>query len=303
MRRHIVLIVAAVAAALTVACAATAEQEQDFGAWWHDGKAELDGYRLQISRYGQTRTGHAVMVYVTEPFSASKRVKVNDAGKNPDDTIDVLKLNLVRDFQTGVYDYNTMVSTFVRTSDFTPVKVSFSSAEWCGHVYSELLFDPDAIRGSYTSYFEDESGPFELKRPRGGITQDNLFILLRGLRTDFLEPGKSRTVDYLPGVLYSRLSHHPLQWTRATIARAGDTQTVEVPAGSFETSQYTVTTDDGRTGTFFIEAAYPHRIVKWSLAPDVAGELSGSARLEYWKLHNEGDEKYLDEIGLGDWRR
>jgi hypothetical protein len=294
------LIVVALTAAVALACSATAEKERDFGAWWHDGKAELDGYTLEISRYGRTRTGHAVMVYVTEPFSESKRVKVDDAGKNPSDTFDVLKLNLVRDFQTGIYDYNTMVSTFVRTRDFTPVKVSFSSAEWCGHVYSELLFDRDAIRGNYSSYFEGESGAFELKQPREGITEDNLFILLRSLRADFLEPGQSRTVDYLPGVFYSRLSHRPLAWTTATIARAKESTKVKVPAGSFETSMYSVTTDDGRTGTFHIEAEYPHRIVKWSLDPDVSGELTGSARLKYWELNGEGDEKYLKEIGLGD---
>lgn len=298
MRRHIALALAALAAALSLACSATADKEQDFGAWWHDGKAELDGYKLQISRYGQTRTGHAVMVFVTEPFSASKRVKVDDPAKNPSDVVDVLKLNLVRDFQTGIYDYNTMVSTFSRTSDFSPVKVSFSSAEWCGHVYSELYFDPDAIRGQYLSYFEGETGPVQLTRPRDGISEDNLFILLRGLRTDFLEPGKSRSVDYLPGVLYSRLSHHPLAWTKATIARAKKSKKIKVPAGSFETSEYTVTSEDGRSGTFYIEEDYPHRIVKWSLDPDVSGELAGSARLKYWELHNEGDEKHLKEIGL-----
>ena len=54
-----------------------------------------------------------------------------------------------------------------------------------------------------------------------------------------------------------------------------------------------------RSGRFWIESAWPHRIVRWELAPDVSGELTGSARLEYWRLNGEGDEKYLDQIGLG----
>ncbi|MCH7549394.1 MAG: hypothetical protein IH969_07665, partial [Candidatus Krumholzibacteriota bacterium] len=129
----------------------------DFGSYWHDGKAELSGYRLKVSRYGQEREGHAVMIFVTEPFSDSKRVKVNDHTKNPSDVVDVIKLNLVRDFQTGIYDYNTMTSVFSRTSDFAPLKVTFSSAEWCGHVYGEQRFGEEELREKCFSYFEDET--------------------------------------------------------------------------------------------------------------------------------------------------
>ncbi|HET6347777.1 MAG TPA: hypothetical protein VFH88_01710 [Candidatus Krumholzibacteria bacterium] len=270
----------------------------DFDSWWHDGKAELDGYHLTVSRYGQDRSGTAVMVFVTEPFSESRRVKVDDANANPSDTFDALKLNLVRDFQTGIYDYNTMVSVFVRTKNLEPVKVSFSSQEWCGNVYEEMIFRPKEIRGSYFSYFENESGPITLGWPKGGVTEDELFIALRGLRDDFLAAGEARTLPYLPGSFYARLTHHKQEWIQATITRAKEPQNVRAPAGDFTTTLYDVRTSDGRAGQFWIEAAYPHRIVKWSLPPDVDGELLGSQRLEYWKLHGEGDEKYLKELGL-----
>jgi 4-aminobutyrate aminotransferase-like enzyme len=46
-----------------------------FESHWQDGKAELDGYRYTVTRYGHARAGTAVMVYVTEPFSEAKRVK------------------------------------------------------------------------------------------------------------------------------------------------------------------------------------------------------------------------------------
>jgi hypothetical protein len=270
-----------------------------FESHWRDGKAEIDGYRLVVSRYGQDRDGTAVMIFVTEPFSESKRVKEDRPPANPRDTIDVMKLNLVRDFQTGIYDYNTMVSVFARASNFEPLKVSFSSAEWCGHVYAELIFRGKQIRGMYASYFEDESGPISLSRPKGGLTEDELFIALRGLRGDFLAAGDQRTVPYLPGVFFTRLSHQPLAWTRATIERGVPMDTIAVPAGRFDVISYRLRIDDGRTGEFLIEAAYPHRIVKWSLPPDVSGELTGSTRLAYWKLNQEGDESYVKEIGLG----
>lgn len=258
--------------------------DPDFDTYWHDGKAELDGYHLTVSRYGQERKGQAVLIYVTEPFSKSKRVKVNDPAKNPRDTFDALKLNIVRDFQTGIYDYNTMVSVFVRSADLSPVKISFSSAEWCGHVYEELLFFPGKITGRYDSYFEDETTTHELNRPSGGITEDELFIVLRGLRGEFLKDGEKKTVPFLPGVLYSRLAHKPLAWTTAEISRTG--------------SVYSIQITKGRKGTFTIEAEYPHRILSWELLPDVKAELSGTIREQYWQLHNNGQESLLLQLGL-----
>ncbi len=284
---------------LTCALVGSALAQDAFESHWRDGKAEIDGYRLVVSRYGQDRAGTAVMIFVTEPFNLSKRVKEDRPPANPRDTVDVLKLNLVRDFQTGMYDYNTMASVFVRASDFQPVKVSFSSAEWCGHVYAEMIFHSSRIRGMYASYFEDESGPISLPRPRGGITEDELFIALRGLRGDFLPAGETRSMPYLPGLFFTRLSHQLLGWTVAEITRDATTHSVTVPAGVFEAILYDVGIDGGRRGQFYIETAYPHRIVKWSLPPDVNGELTGSTRLPYWKLNGEGDESYLKDIGLG----
>ena len=282
---------------LLVACGAPAAADE-FGDHWHDGKAELDGYRLTVSRYGEERDGTAVMIFVTEPFSESKRVKVDDPYGNPDDTFNVLKLNLVRDFQTGIYDYNTMTSVFARTSDFTPAKISFSSAEWCGHVYEELVFRPSGISGRYYSYFEDESSDIAIDAVTGGIAEDNLFIVLRGLRDDYLEPGGARTVRLLPSSFYRRLAHREQRWVSADIRRDKDTAKVEVPAGEFETMVYRVDIEGGRQGVFHIESAYPHRIVRWQLAPDVEGVLTGSKRLVYWQLNKNGGEKYLKEIGL-----
>jgi hypothetical protein len=162
-----------------------------------------------------------------------------------------------------------------------------------------MIFRPQQVRGFYASYFEDESGPIKLSRPGGSITEDELFIRLRGLRGDFMQPGESRMVPYVPSLFATRLSHHGLGWTFAVVSRDAASHSVSVPAGTFDCMRYDVGVDGGRSGQFFIEAAYPHRIIKWSLPPDVNGELTGSTRLPYWKLNQEGDESYLNEIGLG----
>ena len=284
----------------------------DFDTRWHDGKAELNGYRLTVERYGHPRIGRAVLIYVTEPFSRSKHVKVDDPSKNPADTFDALKLNLVRHFQTGVYDYSTMVSLFTRSSDFVPVKATFTSAEWCGQVYEELNFDGARLAERFFSYFENESSEQTLPAPADGVVEDNLFILLRGLREDFLAPGQKRSVPFLASAFYRRLTHQTLAWSTATIERLSGSEMVRVPAGTFEAWVYVVKPADGREGRFFIEREDPHRVLRWAWAPPPkgatgrahllggtdSGELTGSSRLQYWKLHDPGDETYLEALGL-----
>jgi hypothetical protein len=295
----------------------------EFNAWWHDGKAELDGYRYTVTRYGQSRRGQAVAVYVTEPFSRSKNVKVDDASRNPRDTFDALKLNLVRDFQTGIYDYNTMTSLFVRRADFEPVKASFVSTEWCGNVYEELSIQPGLVSQRVSSYFENESAAREERRPKGGMLEEELFVRLRGLNGDYLRAGESATVPMLASAFKRRLTHAPLAWTDARIERLAAPREISVPAGRFRVMVYTVSTGNGHEGLFLVESTYPHRIVRWEwkqatrqkeasgrslrvrdvdvkVRPEGndAGELLGSQRLEYWKLHGEGDERYLAKLGL-----
>jgi hypothetical protein len=280
-----------------------------FESYWEDGRAELSGYRYHVMRYGEAREGQAVMITVTEPFSESKRVKVDDPSKNPADTFEAVKMNLVRDFQTGIYDYNTMTSVFVRSRDFSPVKVSFASSEWCGNVYEEIQVDPGAVRQTLRSYFEGESGERSLARPPSGVLEDQLFVLLRGLRGDFLRPGERRTVALLPSSVGRRLAHRPLAWVNAAIARSPKPERVTVAAGAFSADLYRVTTADARTGSFWVEHAYPHRIVRWSWAGGAAqgrkgseatesAELAGSARLRYWELHGNGQETFLRQLGL-----
>jgi hypothetical protein len=283
--------------------------EPTFESHWQDGRAELAGYVYHVTRYGEPRTGQAVMITVTEPFSESKRVKVDSPAKNPGDTFEALKMNIVRDFQTGIYDYNTMTSVFVRSRDFSPVKISFSSAEWCGHVYEELLFDGRTVRQSLRSYFEGESGDHSIPWPGNAVSEDQLFILVRGLRGEYLAPGASRSLSLLPGSLWRRLAHRPLAAVAATIERAAKPERVTVSAGVFLTDYYEVRIGGSRKGSIWVERAAPHRIVRWAWMSMAerdqrggeaaeAAELTGSSRLPYWKLLANGQESYLKSLGL-----
>ena len=160
-----------------------------------------------------------------------------------------------------------------------------------------------------SSYFEGESGTRDERRPKGGILEEELFTLLRGLNGPYMTPGESRTVPFLLSSFRRRLTHQPLKWTRASIDRVAWTSTVTVPAGTFNVIRYSVQIENGPRALFHVEASYPHRIVRWEwpgTAGDTtwrrdgydSGELTGSQRLKYWELHSEGDERWLARLGL-----
>ena len=115
---------------------------KDFWEHWSDGKAEISYYKSKILRYGEEREAISTMIFVTEDFSTKTLVKSHFSNKEDPGRLAVIKLNLVEDFQTGVYDYNTMQSIFVslnstdRFNKGNTVKVSASSQEWCGNLLS-----------------------------------------------------------------------------------------------------------------------------------------------------------------------
>jgi hypothetical protein len=277
----------------------------DFWKHWGDGKAELNGYALTEPRYGQLREGTAVAIFVTEDFSDAVRVKA-DPGKHPaTDVSPVIKLNLVRDFQTGIYDYNTMTSTFLRTEPvkgappLSLAKTSFSSQEWCGHVYMQWLPRGARLVGTSHSYFDGEADATpELELPEGAVFEDALPILVRGLRGDWLQPGQTKQVPFLRSQLRTRLLHVPATWGEATVSRAPAASDVKTALGTLRAISYTVAEKGGDTITFTVEEAAPHRLLAWKSSSGETARILGSARLEYWKLHDNGDEKYLKQLGL-----
>lgn len=85
---------------------------KEFNNYWYSGKAELNSYELKQSRYGEIRNGEALLIFVTEPFSLNKQVKLDNPRDAGSDQVSVMKLNAVRKFPTGIYDYTISSSTF-----------------------------------------------------------------------------------------------------------------------------------------------------------------------------------------------
>lgn len=303
MRKRIVLFGLLFLALTLVAC--SEPRAADFWEHWGDGKAELNGYHLSYPRYGEQRAGQAVSIFVTEGFSRAQKVKAERGEVAPSDEMLVLKHNCVKDFQTGIYDYNLMSMAFAAIEPYAGrpagslVKVSFSSQEWCGITHEERVFEKDAIVQSVQSYWLNDS--VQGKRfayPENGVPFDQVPYLVRGLFGQYLAAGKSVEVPYLPPVKKDRLTRKEPAWGTAVIARGAKTKSVKVPAGRFSTRVWTITPKNGAATIFYVDDAYPHRIVKWEAADGEVAELTGSARLKYWELKRNEDEKMLRKLGL-----
>lgn len=289
------------------------EYGQAFNAVWRDGNAELASYALTYPRYGELRTGTAVAVTVTEPFNPRKRVKADQPGEG---THGVIKLNLIEDFQTGVYDYNLMTSVFVATESAnglpagSPTKVSFSSQEWCGQVFQQALFSKSkrgtpGVRQTVRSYFESEADrDTVMDHPAGGMSEDALMLWARGLAGPTV--ATSRDSVELPvyrSMAVQRLGHVPAGWDRATLSRGDVLVTIETAAGTFECEVLSaeVTGEAGdRSYAFYVDVAEDgdRRLVKMTRSDGYAMELVGVERLPYWRLNGNADERELEKIGL-----
>jgi hypothetical protein len=277
----------------------------EFWKVWGDGMAEMNGYDLTYPRYGQLRKGSAVAIFVTETFSKSARVKSEPGRHSRADEFPVMKLNLVRDYQTGVYDYNDMVSVFAALADVDgrpyglPTKVSFTSQEWCGHVYSHVLFGRERAWHVSHSYFDGEADsardiPFE----GPASSEDALWLWARGIVPPYNGPGPARKYPMLSSLETARAKHVPLQVVAVELSTDVKSQVVRVPAGQFEAQVRTARLSDGVVRRYFVEKAAPHRLLKWEASSGERAELLGSSRMKYWEMNREGGEQALKQMGL-----
>lgn len=182
-------------------------QKKEFTNYWYQQKAEMNSYELLQARYGEIRKGEAVLVFVTEDFSSSKQVKMDNPSKSWEDRVPVLKMNFSKKFNTGIYPYSMMSSVFmpIKGDDLRPLKLNNSNQEWCGQTFIQLNKNESGYLVNEFSYFENEgdnSGqvlnyPFE----------DNLFNVIRA-NPKTLPVGSFKMY---PALMYLRLMHKPVK--------------------------------------------------------------------------------------------
>lgn len=217
-----------------------------FKDYWYNSTAEVTSYALEQARYGEMRGGNAVLIFVTEPFEASKQVK---ADKHKKDNIPVLKLNQTKSFLTGIYPYSIMSSTFYPVADNShALKITNSVQEWCGQVYAQLN-NKKSFEVSSFSYFESE-GDQKIALEKN-ILENELWSKIR------INPTELPVGDILviPAIEYIRLSHKKLKAYKAvtTLSKENDT------------SIYTLNYPElDRTLSITFTTKFPHTIENWT---------------------------------------
>lgn len=171
---------------------------QQFKNYWYAGKAEISSYKLEQARYGELRDGKAVLIYVTEDFLPEIQVKADNQNDN---NVPVLKLNATKNFNTGIYPYSIMQSTFYPVANNQhAIKVSSSMQEWCGHIYAQLN-NREQFEIVSHSYFEGEADKaFKLEK---SILENELWTQLR------IDPKSLPTgsIKVIPAFEFTRMKH------------------------------------------------------------------------------------------------
>lgn len=265
-----------------------------FNDYWYAGEAELTSYELQQARYGEIHEGHAVLVFVTEPFSASKQVKLDYPGRSGDDNVSVLKLNLTKKFVTGIYPYSMMSSIFTPISyDRFPntLKVSTSSQEWCGHTFMQLNLEKNHYALTGLSYFESE-GDVNEKLDKVYL-EDEIWTKIR-INPATLPIG---SIKIIPGTFHLRLKHMEAG------SKAAQASLDEMQPGEFselEHHRYSLQYDD-RSLNIYFEKNFPFQILGWE---ETARGLTTKAmkkkslKSPYWQKNSNADRELRKQLGL-----
>lgn len=270
----------------------TAVDEAQFAEYWYQNKAEINVYALDQVRYGEIRKGEAVMIFVTEDFSTKKQVKLDNPQRSPSDARKVLKLNKTREFQTGVYPYNTMLSVFTPVyEELNSPKVAASVTEWCGQAFTQMNWRNSNYNVQQFSYFESE-GDQDLKI--NAQSEDELWNLIR-LNPDLIEEGISRLI---PGLVYQRFSHVKFQAENAAISKTSVNASVEEVRVEYQ--------DLSRKLSIRYQKTFPHEILSWEESEvSSAGDTlvtkairKKTQMLDYWNLNSKSNEELAKSLSL-----
>jgi hypothetical protein len=259
----------------------------DFKSYWYSGEAEITSYKLEQARYGEMRDGHAVLIYVTEDFLPNEQVKANQISS---DNISILKLNATKKFNTGIYPYSVMQSTFYPVANNQhALKVSSSIQEWCGQVYMQLN-NRKTFEINLHSYFQGEADKsYTLKK---AILENELWTQLR------LDPKQLPTgnLQIIPSIEYLRFSHTNLKTYNATATLSENSYTITYP-------------ELERTLTINFSSRFPYEITSWEetyksgfgenakLLTTKATKLT-TIKSSYWSKNHNKDKGLRDILQL-----
>jgi hypothetical protein len=292
---------------LLVSCADNDTQKKsqvsdskEFRDYWYKGKAEISSYDLQQAQYGRLNMGEAIMIFVTEDFRLDKQVKLESNDKEKATT--VLKLNFIKKFITGIYDYSMYTSVFtpVQTSTFpATLKVTNTNQEWCGQSFLQLNYRQNGYQLLGKSYFEEEVE--DECHIENAILEDELWSKIRLLTVDQLPTGN---MFMIPSMTSLRLRHRKVQPEMAKISiepYVGDSTFKGQNLINYKISY----PESKRDMRIFFEKEFPHQIVGWEETYEIKDKvltskavLKATIQNSYWQKNAPIDTVYRKLLKL-----
>ena len=263
------------------------ELSENFKEYWFSGEAEITSYTLEQSRYGEPRSGTAVLIFVTEDFLPETQVK---ADVTDNKNIPVLKLNDVKKFNTGIYPYSIMQSTFYPLEGNShALKISTSIQEWCGHVYTQLNNRKNFEIISH-SYFEKEADQ-NLKLDKNWL-ENEVWTQLR-INPDNLPTGE---LEMIPSLEFFRLAHLKI---KAYQAKAEFYQNDSLSVYKIDYPELK------RNLKIYYNPVFPFKIEKWVETTEKNGEsfTTTATKMEriksdYWNKNSNKDLPLREKLKL-----
>lgn len=272
----------------------------DFSDYWYSGKAEVSSYDLMYHRYGENRTGQAVLIFVTEDFHISDQVKHEQ--KPSDESTTVLKLNSVKRFSTGIYDYSLMQSVFTPIDFKThphSLKITQSSQDWCGQSFLQMNQKNEAFNFQLRSYFQSV-GDSGIIVDRVWL-EDEIWTRIR-ISPESLPLGKVKMLPSAENTLLNRQS--------VNAENAVSTLTLEITEDS-NREEYLIYRinypETGRKVVIRFKNEFPYTIKNWeisefsikgSIQVMQRGELKQTLHVPYWKMNANADTVTRIKLGI-----
>ncbi len=266
--------------------------EKVFSDYWYQGKGEISKYNLSQSHYGETHDGEVIMVFVTEDFSKSKQVRLDDPTRHISDAVQVMKLNTMKEFVTGIYKYSMMSSVFtpVKEKEYPhSLKLVASSQDWSGQTFMQANYRGNRYEYREMSYLEDDGdNDYSLVST---MLEDEIWTKIR-LHPNTLPVGK---VNMVPSAFYIRLSQHKNKVYEALTSlmslQTNYTYKIEYP-------------ELKRTLEIYFQKEFPYQILSWKEMDGnnetTTATLASTVQSDFWNHHHPADEPMRKELKIGD---
>lgn len=263
-----------------------------FSDYWYGGKAEIAVYDLQQSRYGELRSGTTTLISVAEPFSKSKQVKLDYPDQAGEDNASVFKLNTVKKYNTGIYPYSIMTSSFTDITTGQLYKANTSIQEWCGQTFLQANAQgKDQYLLSGYSYFESE-GDQKIKVNHATFSEE----IIPQIRLKKLTPETSK-LNLYPSQETLRLLHLPITPVKATLNWQVGEKDTKV--------QITYNHPLQLTTNITFSSLFPYAVQSWSESYTKEGQTNTSTAtlksinlLPYWEMNSRKFDHMRTKIGL-----